>query len=59
VVYQVYVNGSLSRTVTTLTTSVTGLSANTSYTFKVTALDAAGNTSSASAPLVVSTAPNT
>ena len=59
VVYQVYVNGSLFRTVTTLTASVTGLSANTSYTFTVTALDAAGNTSSASAPLVVSTVPNT
>jgi chitodextrinase len=59
VVYQVYVNGSLFRTVTTLTASVTGLSASTSYTFTVMALDAAGNTSSASAPLVVSTPPNT
>jgi chitodextrinase len=56
VVYQLYVNGVLSRTMTTLSATVTGLSANTSYTFTVTALDAAGNISSASTPLTVKTA---
>ena len=43
-------------TVTTTSCTVTGLQANTSYVFRVTASDAAGNVSAASAPLTVVTA---
>jgi chitodextrinase len=57
VVYQVQVNGNLAATVTSPAATVTGLSASTSYTVTATALDAAGNRSSASAPLSVSTSP--
>jgi len=45
--YNVYLDGSLSGNVTGTSTSLSGLSANTSYTVAVTGLDAAGNESSA------------
>jgi endoglucanase len=55
VVYQVSQGGAVVRTVTSPSATVSGLSAGTSYTFSVTALDAAGNVSAASSPLTVVT----
>ena len=53
--YEVYRNGSLVSTVTTTSYSATGLSASTQYAFTVKAKDAAGNISSASSTLYVTT----
>jgi chitodextrinase len=54
VVYQVMVNGSVGATVVTSTSaSLTGLSPGTGYNITVRALDAAGNISPESSPLVV------
>jgi chitodextrinase len=53
--YEVYKNGTLLSTVTTTSTSVTGLTASTAYTFKVRAKDAANNFSAYSANLSVTT----
>jgi endoglucanase len=55
VVYQVSQGGAVVRTVTTTSTTVSGLSPGTGYTFSVTALDAAGNVSVASDPLAIVT----
>ncbi|MGX4583138.1 fibronectin type III domain-containing protein [Paenibacillus chitinolyticus] len=55
--YEVYNNGALAQTVTGLTATVTGLSADTSYTFTVKAKDAAGNVSPASAAVTARTQP--
>jgi chitodextrinase len=52
-----YSFGTKTLTVTTTTASITGLSANTAYTFYVKAKDAAGNTSGDSPNLVVTTKP--
>ena len=59
--YEVFRNGvSLGTTpATTLTRAVTGLTPDTAYTFTVRARDAAANWSDPSAPLVVSTPPDT
>lgn len=46
--YNVYANGVLKNTVTTLNYTITGLTASTNYSIYVTAKDAAGNTSSSS-----------
>ncbi|WP_169743918.1 glycosyl hydrolase [Deinococcus misasensis] len=57
--YEVYQNGALKTTVSGTTASITGLTANTAYTFKVRAKDAAGNLSAFTADLSVTTsAPN-
>ncbi len=53
--YSVYQNGSLIGAATTTTYSVTGLTASTIYSFYVTAKDAAGNVSAASAAISVTT----
>jgi len=53
--YDVLVNGAVRATVSGTTATVSGLSANTAYTFSVRARDAAGNTSAASAGLSVTT----
>ena len=53
--YEVYRNGSLVSTVTTNSYNATGLSAATTYSFYVKAKDAAGNISSASSTLNVTT----
>jgi uncharacterized repeat protein (TIGR02543 family) len=55
VVYQVYRDGMVVSTITSPRATLTGLSMGTSYTFAVTALDAAGNVSPLSAPLTVMT----
>jgi chitodextrinase len=56
VLYQVYVNGTVStNTFGTLRATVTGLTAATSCVFTVKALDAAGNVSSPSAAITVTT----
>jgi hypothetical protein len=55
VVYQVYVDGKLSGTVTAPSATITGLTPGTSYSITVTALDAAGNVSQASTALSVKT----
>ena len=52
-----YSFGTKTLTVTTTTASISGLSANTAYTFYVKAKDAAGNTSGDSPNLVVTTKP--
>jgi mannan endo-1,4-beta-mannosidase len=56
--YDVYVNGLLKTSSETNSATVTGLAAGTPYAFTVTARDAEGNTSEASAPLEVSTLPD-
>lgn len=56
--YRIYRNGSSIGTVTGTSANVTGLSASTSYTFYVRAYDAAGNTSSNSNTLNVTTQSN-
>lgn len=54
--YRIYRNGSLIQTVTSGTTYTdTGLAANTSYTYTVSAYDAAGNNSPQSLPVTIST----
>lgn len=53
--YNVYVGGSLNKTVTGTSTTVTGLTANTSYAMHVTAVDAAGNESGQSNTVNVTT----
>jgi chitodextrinase len=55
VVYQALVNGSVAATVTSTSATVTGLSAGTTYSVTVRALDAAGNTSPASGAIAVTT----
>ncbi len=55
--YEVYRNGTLAASPTTNTTTLTGLSAGTTYAMTVKARDAAGNLSAASATLSVSTLP--
>jgi uncharacterized repeat protein (TIGR02543 family) len=55
VVYQVYRDGMVSATVTSPKATIGGLSMGTSYSFAVTAIDAAGNVSPMSAPLTVMT----
>ena len=56
--YDVYKNGSLIVTVTATTYSVTGLTAATAFSFYVKAKDAAGNTSTASSTINVTTLSN-
>jgi len=53
--YDVYQGASLIKSVTGTSTSISGLSANTTYSFKVRAKDAAGNTSAQSSGLSVTT----
>jgi len=53
--YDVYQGTTLIKSVTGTSTSVSGLSANTTYSFKVRAKDAAGNTSAQSSALSVTT----
>lgn len=58
--YKVYRNGTLVTTVTATSYNNTGLAAGTSYSFTVSAIDAAGNESAQSAPVSQSTqAPDT
>src|SRR5438552_4421086 len=54
--YRVYRNGTLAASPTGTSVSITGLSASTTYSFTVSAFDAAGNTSALSAPLSATTA---
>lgn len=54
--YKVYVNGTYNKTVYSTSTTVSGLNANTTYRFEVTALDAATNESAKSSALSVTTA---
>lgn len=53
--YNVYQNGSLKTSVTSTTSSITGLTASTTYSFTVRAKDAAGNLSATSTTLNVTT----
>jgi len=53
--YNVYANGVLKSTVTTLNYTITGLAASTNYSIYVTARDAAGNTSASSNTISVTT----
>gem|GEM_PF-1309147 len=53
--YNVYRNGTLLQTVTAPSANVSGLSASVSYSMSVSAIDAAGNISSSSSVLVVTT----
>jgi len=53
--YQVYVDGSPGQTVSGTSATVTGLAADTTYTFTVSAVDAAGNESSQSGAVDVTT----
>ncbi|RJG21747.1 S8 family serine peptidase [Paenibacillus thiaminolyticus] len=53
--YEVYNGSSLAATVTTTSATVTDLTANTTYTFTVRAIDAAGNQSAASNAVTVTT----
>ena len=53
--YNVYANGVLKNTVTTLNYTITGLTASTNYSIYVTARDAAGNTSSSSNTITATT----
>jgi chitodextrinase len=57
--YQIYRNGQLVGTTSGLTYVDTGLSASTSYTYSIVAVDAAGNVSPASATLTVTTTVDT
>ena len=57
VVYQVLLNGNPASTVASTSATVSGLAAGTTYSFAAKALDAAGNSSAASSPLVVTTSP--
>ncbi|MFF4339697.1 discoidin domain-containing protein [Kitasatospora sp. NPDC001540] len=57
--YRVRVGGAVAATTTTTSCTVTGLSASTTYTFDVQALDAAGNLSPASAQVSATTAATT
>jgi bacillolysin len=56
--YRVYKNSSLLTTVTSTTTSITGLTPSTTYQFYVTAIDAAGNVSAASSTISATTLTN-
>src|SRR5207249_9120293 len=53
--YRVYRNGTLVASPTGTSVSITGLSASTTYSFTVAAVDAAGNASVLSAPLSATT----
>ena len=53
--YNVYQNGVLKTSVTTTSTTISGLTASTSYNYTVKAKDAAGNLSTASTSLLVTT----
>ena len=53
--YNVYANGTLKTTVTSLTATITGLTASTAYSINVYAKDAAGNTSASSNTISVTT----
>jgi|GEM_PF-2387053 len=53
--YDVYVNGTYNKSVTSTSASITGLSASTAYSLTVRAKDAAGNASAASSALSVTT----
>src|SRR2546426_133746 len=53
--YRVYRNGTLAASPTGTSVSIVGLSAGTTYSFTVSAVDAAGNVSAPSAPLSVTT----
>ncbi|MEU3642198.1 fibronectin type III domain-containing protein [Lentzea sp. NPDC034063] len=55
--YDVYNGGTLATTVTGTTATVTGLKADTDYTFTIKAKDAAGNASAASASVTARTQP--
>ncbi|SFR26016.1 Alpha-lytic protease prodomain-containing protein [Lentzea waywayandensis] len=55
--YDVYNGGTLATTVTGTTATVTGLKADTDYTFTIKAKDAAGNASAASAAVTARTQP--
>ncbi|WP_239123929.1 endo-1,4-beta-xylanase [Rhizocola hellebori] len=57
--YNIYRDGTLLNTVTTTSTTVTGLTASTAYQFFVRARDAAGNLSPQSNTVSVTTAPGT
>ncbi len=57
--YDVYQGSTLKTSVTGTSATVTGLAANTAYSFTVKARDAAGNTSPASTPLSVTTSAST
>ena len=57
--YNVYMNNVLKTTVTGLTTSITGLTAGTAYSFFIKAKDAAANISLASNTITVSTSAST
>ena len=59
--YNVYLNGVLKTTVSTTSYAVTGLTAQTAYTFNIKAKDAAGNVSASSNTITVNTlvAPDT
>ncbi|GLZ43729.1 fibronectin type III domain-containing protein [Actinokineospora sp. NBRC 105648] len=57
--YDVYRGSTLATTVTGTTATVTGLTADTAYSFTVRAKDAAGNTSAASAAVSARTQPST
>src|SRR5438552_14606913 len=54
--YRVYRNGTLAASPSGTSASITGLSAATTYSFTVSAVDAAGNASALSAPLSATTA---
>lgn len=55
--YDVYNGSTLATTVTGTTATISGLSADTEYTFTVKAMDAAGNASAASSPVSARTQP--
>src|SRR5947207_2151516 len=55
--YRVYRNGTLAASPSGTSASITGLSAATTYSFTVSAVDAAGNASALSAPLSATTLP--
>ncbi|MDH6250543.1 endonuclease I/chitodextrinase [Chryseobacterium sp. H1D6B] len=57
--YAVYMNGSLKTTVSSTSTTITGLSSSTAYNFYVTAKDAAGNSSANSSTVSGTTSSGT